>query len=81
MTELARVHVSVNEAARVLGVCRSTLYNMQRDGEIRFTKLRRRTFVGVAEIERVRRTLAGEAAIAADAPRRPSKRQLQPARG
>ena len=51
-TALRNVY-SVPEAAAALGVSRSTLYNMQRAGLIRFGKILTRTVVGVDEVDRV----------------------------
>jgi excisionase family DNA binding protein len=42
--------ISVNEAARVLGVGRTSLYDMIRDGRIETLKLGRRTLIKTASI-------------------------------
>jgi excisionase family DNA binding protein len=47
------LQVPIKEAARLLGVCRETLYRMRKDQEIRFGRLRGRTLVPMAEIKRV----------------------------
>lgn len=45
--------ISVNEAARVLGVGRTSLYGMIRDGRIETVKLGRRTLIKTASIRRL----------------------------
>lgn len=54
MTAYQPFHVSIKDAAAILGVCRQTLYRMHRAGELKLSKVRRRTFVPVAELERIR---------------------------
>jgi excisionase family DNA binding protein len=49
----ARLQVPVKEAARLLSMCRATLYRMHKDGELTFNKVRGRTFVRMSELERV----------------------------
>lgn len=45
--------VSVNEAARILGVGRTSLYSMIRDGRIEAIKLGRRTLIKTASLRRI----------------------------
>ncbi len=45
--------VSVNEAARVLGIGRTSLYSMIRDGRVEALKLGRRTLIKTASLRRV----------------------------
>jgi excisionase family DNA binding protein len=45
--------VSVNEAARILGIGRTSLYAMIRDGRIDVLKLGRRTLVKTASLRRI----------------------------
>lgn len=45
--------VSVNQAARILGVGRTTLYSMIRDGRIDALKLGRRTLIKTASLRRI----------------------------
>ena len=45
--------VSVEEAARQLGVCRRTIYNLAASGQIRFRKIGARSMVARTEIERI----------------------------
>jgi len=54
MTEQVRpLLVPLNDACAMLGLCRQTLYRMEKDKEIRFTRIRGRTLVPVSELERV----------------------------
>lgn len=48
-----RLHVSMQEAAAILGVHRQTLWRMQRDKQIKTTKIRGRRLVPMAELERL----------------------------
>lgn len=45
--------VSVNEAARILGVGRTNLYSMIRDGRVDALKLGRRTLIKTASLRRL----------------------------
>jgi excisionase family DNA binding protein len=45
--------VSVNEAARILGVGRTSLYSMIRAGRIDMLKLGRRTLIKTASLRRI----------------------------
>ncbi len=45
--------VSVNEATRILGIGRTSLYSMIRDGRIEALKLGRRTLIKTASLRRV----------------------------
>jgi excisionase family DNA binding protein len=45
--------VSVNEAARILGVGRTSLYAMIREGRIDILKLGRRTLIKTASLRRL----------------------------
>jgi len=47
------LQVPIKTAARLLGCCRQTLYRMRDDGQISFGRLRGRTMVPVAEVERI----------------------------
>lgn len=49
-----RIHVSIREACEILSVSSQTIYRMRRDGDLRLTKIRRRTFVPISEIERLK---------------------------
>ena len=49
--------LNVDEAAAVLGVSRATLYRAVRRGELRLTKLGRRTLLARTELERFVATL------------------------
>jgi excisionase family DNA binding protein len=51
--------VSVDEVARRLGVGRTLLYDMIRQGKVRAVKLNTRTIIPVSEIDRI---LSGDAA-------------------
>jgi Helix-turn-helix domain len=79
------LQVPVNEACRLLGYSRATLYRRERKGEIRFNRKFGRTMVPMAEIKR----LAGEddefsipapvgEPVREPDPIRPKKRQLFP---
>lgn len=45
--------VSVNEAARILGIGRTSLYSMIRNGRVEALKLGRRTLIKTASLRRV----------------------------
>lgn len=45
--------VSVNEAARILGVGRTSLYSMIADGKVEARKLGRRTVITMASLRRL----------------------------
>lgn len=45
--------VSVNEAARILGIGRTSLYSMIREGRVEALKLGRRTLIKTASLRRV----------------------------
>ncbi len=69
--------VTVREAARLLSISVATLYRMRADGQIVFIKVRGRTIVAVAELERIVRT--GTVPQNLDPPpikTRPKKRKL-----
>ncbi len=53
MSDLAPLQVSINDAAKLLGCARQTLYRMESAGEIQFTKLRGRTLVPMSELTRL----------------------------
>ena len=52
-TETDRIAYTVPEAARCLGCSVGLLYKLARDGELRLTKLGRRTLVAAAELDRL----------------------------
>lgn len=45
--------VSVNEAARIIGVGRTSIYSMIRDGRIETLKIGRRTVVKTSSLRRI----------------------------
>lgn len=45
--------VSVNEAARIIGVGRTSIYSMIRDGQIETLKIGRRTVVKTSSLRRI----------------------------
>lgn len=47
--------VPIAEAARQIGLCRQTLYRMEKDAELSLRRLRGRTFVPTSEIDRLTR--------------------------
>lgn len=53
MSELEPLLVPLNEACTMLGLCRQTLYRMEKDKEIRFTRIRGRTLVPMSELKRL----------------------------
>lgn len=53
MGDMQPLQVSVQEAARLLSVCRQTLYRMQQEGQIVFRKTRGRTMVPMSEVRRI----------------------------
>ena len=53
--------ISVAEAARLLGVGRSTVYDIIGRGDLRVAKIGRRTLVSVAEVETYARGSLGYA--------------------
>jgi len=62
-------------------VSRRTVYNMREAGELWFAKLRGRTFVPIAELDRIAARQAGDPVwepVGEPAKRRPKKRQLHP---
>lgn len=77
-----RIHVSMSEAAEILGLCTRTIYDMHSNGEIELTKVRRRTFVPVAELERlcgaIEQNLAPAPQPGPPKPPRVKKRRLYP---
>lgn len=60
MTAYQPFHVPLKEAARILGYCTRTLYNMHAAGELKLSKRRRRTFVPVSELDRIKAELERE---------------------
>lgn len=60
MTGYQPFHVPIREAARILGYSTDTLYRMNRKGELAFNKYRRRTFVPVTELDRIKAKLERE---------------------
>lgn len=81
MTAYQPFHVSIKDAAQILGVSPKTIYRMRRDGELKLSKLRGRTFVPIAELDRLRDTsllqIVGEPVRDPEI-RRPKKRKLFP---
>ncbi|MFA5952273.1 MAG: helix-turn-helix domain-containing protein [Hyphomicrobium sp.] len=53
MSDLKPLLVPLNDACVMLGLCRQTLYRMERDKEIRFTRIRGRTLVPMSELQRL----------------------------
>lgn len=53
--------LSVTEAARAIGISRSSIYKMQAQGEIGFAKLLGRTVVPCSEVNRVLAQIEAEA--------------------
>jgi len=47
------MQVSVEEACRLIGVCKQTLYRMKADGQITMNKTRGRTHIPMHEITRI----------------------------
>lgn len=45
--------VSVNEAARIIGVGRTSIYSMIRDGQIEAIKIGRRTVIKTSSLHRI----------------------------
>ena len=66
------------EAARVIGVGRTTLYALMRDGQVRAVKIGRRTLISIAELERY---VASLTAGAGDADAWHESRTVQTASG
>lgn len=50
--------VPLDDACAMLGLCRQTLYRMEKDKEIRFTRIRGRTLVPMSELERIAEPVA-----------------------
>jgi excisionase family DNA binding protein len=53
MSELEPLLVPLNDACTLLGLCRQTLYRMEKGKEIRFVRIRGRTLVPMSEVKRV----------------------------
>lgn len=73
--------VPLNDACAMLGLCRQTLYRMEKDQEIRFTRIRGRTLVPMSELERIAEPAMPQAVgdLVADLKkRRPKKVKLFP---
>jgi excisionase family DNA binding protein len=43
----------LNEASQLLGICRSSLYDLNKAGKIKFIKIAGRTIVPASEIDRI----------------------------
>lgn len=63
MSDLEPLQVPIKTAARMLGCCRQTLYKMRADKQIIFGRMRGRTMVRMAKIERVHALLYPEATL------------------
>ena len=72
--------VSLKQAAFLLGCCTKTLYRMYDDGQIKFTKLRGRTFVPMTEVDRLTQPTQQTVGEPVGEPKilRPKKVQLYP---
>ena len=57
-----RYAVSPAEAARMLGICRATIYNLINRGELKYQKIGRSTRIPITEIERLAGLPCGDAA-------------------
>ncbi len=53
MSDTQPLLVPLNEACTMLGLCRQTLYRMEKDNEIRFVRIRGRTLVPMSEMKRL----------------------------
>lgn len=71
-----RLNLPMCEASEILGVSTDTIYRMHDRGEISLFKLRGRTFVPVAEIERLRDTHTHNQA-SADQPEPPKPKRIK----
>lgn len=45
--------VSINDAAKLLGLGRSTIYRLLREGKLEFLKIGRRTLIPAASLEQL----------------------------
>ena len=63
MSDLKPLLVPLNDACVMLGLCRQTLYRMERDKEIRFTRIRGRTLVPMSELQRLAEPVSPPATV------------------
>ena len=59
--KLERLAYRINEACTSIGIGRSSLYNMIRDGRVKSVKIAGRTLILRSEIERLLREVANDA--------------------
>jgi hypothetical protein len=74
------LQVPIKTAAIMLGCCRQTLYKMRADNQITFGRMRGRTMVPMAEIQRIHAMLYVNRTAAPPAPLEEAVKELKSSR-